>query len=138
MQITGRCHCGEVTYQAQVDESKVFNCHCTDCQIISGAPFRTVVMSMPDAVTFTGATPKEYIKIAESGNQRAQGFCANCGTALYATSVGEGERIYGLRLGAVEQAAELIPNTHIWYRSHKPWLDNLADMSTFEITAASQ
>ncbi|MCC9660128.1 MULTISPECIES: GFA family protein [unclassified Pseudoalteromonas] len=138
MQITGRCHCGEVTYQAQVDENKVFNCHCTDCQIISGAPFRTVVMSMPDAVTFTGATPKEYIKIAESGNQRAQGFCANCGTALYATSVGEGERIYGLRLGAVEQAAELIPNTHIWYRSHKPWLDNLADMSTFEITAASQ
>lgn len=138
MQITGRCHCGEVTYQAQVDENKVFNCHCTDCQIISGAPFRTVVMSMPDAVTFTGATPKEYIKIAESGNQRAQGFCANCGTALYATSVGEGERIYGLRLGAVEQAAELIPNTHIWYRSHKPWLDNLADMSTFDITAASQ
>ncbi|AXV66125.1 GFA family protein [Pseudoalteromonas lipolytica] len=138
MQITGRCHCGEVTYQAQVDENKVFNCHCTDCQIISGAPFRTVVMSMPDAVTFTGAIPKEYIKIAESGNQRAQGFCANCGTALYATSVGEGERIYGLRLGAVEQAAELIPNTHIWYRSHKPWLDNLADMSTFEITAASQ
>ncbi len=138
MQITGRCHCGEVTYQAQVDENKVFNCHCTDCQIISGAPFRTVVMSMPDAVIFTGATPKEYIKIAESGNQRAQGFCANCGTALYATSVGEGERIYGLRLGAVEQAAELIPNTHIWYRSHKPWLDNLADMSTFEITAASQ
>ena len=138
MQITGRCHCGEVTYQAQVDENKVFNCHCTDCQIISGAPFRTVVMSMPDAVTFTGATPKEYIKIAESGNQRAQGFCANCGTALYATSVGEGERIYGLRLGAVEQAAELIPNTHIWYRSHKPWLDNLADMSTFEITADSQ
>ena len=63
-------------------------------KIISGAPFRTVVMSMPDAVTFTGATPKEYIKIAESGNQRAQGFCANCGTALYATSVGEGERIY--------------------------------------------
>lgn len=110
MQITGRCHCGEVTYQAQVDENKVFNCHCTDCQIISGAPFRTVVMSMPDAVTFTGATPKEYIKIAESGNQRAQGFCANCGTALYATSVGEGERIYGLRLGAVEQAAELIPD----------------------------
>ncbi|WP_075594040.1 MULTISPECIES: GFA family protein [Pseudoalteromonas] len=138
MQITGRCHCGEVTYQAQVDENKVFNCHCTDCQIISGAPFRTVVISMPDAVIFTGATPKEYIKIAESGNQRAQGFCANCGTALYATSVGEGERIYGLRLGAVEQAAELIPNTHIWYRSHKPWLDNLADMSTFEITAASQ
>ncbi|WP_331497935.1 GFA family protein [Pseudoalteromonas sp.] len=114
MQITGRCHCGEVTYQAQVDENKVFNCHCTDCQIISGAPFRTVVMSMPDAVTFTGATPKEYIKIAESGNQRAQGFCANCGTALYATSVGEGERIYGLRLGALLSKPLSLSQTHIF------------------------
>tara|TARA_Y100000782_G_scaffold115603_1_gene161379 strand:+ start:3568 stop:3978 length:411 start_codon:yes stop_codon:yes gene_type:complete len=134
MHITGRCHCGEVTYRAEVDENKVINCHCTDCQIISGAPFRTVVVSKPDAVTFTAAAPKEYIKIAESGNQRAQGFCANCGTALYATSVGEGERVYGLRLGAVEQADELIPKAHIWYRSHKPWLDNLSNMSTFKTT----
>lgn len=132
MKVTGRCHCGEVTYSAEVDEKKVINCHCTDCQIISGAPFRTVVVSVPDGVTFTGAEPKEYIKIAESGNQRAQGFCGNCGTALYATSVGAGERIYGLRIGAVEQADELIPKAHIWYRSHKPWLDNLSDMSIFE------
>ncbi|MCQ8883189.1 GFA family protein [Pseudoalteromonas shioyasakiensis] len=132
MKVTGRCHCGEVTYNAEVDENKVINCHCTDCQIISGAPFRTVVVSVPDGVTFTGAEPKEYIKIAESGNQRAQGFCGNCGTALYATSVGASERIYGLRIGAVEQADELIPKAHIWYRSHKPWLDNLSDMSIFE------
>ena len=134
MKVTGRCHCGEVTYHANVDENKVINCHCTDCQIISGAPFRTVVVSVPDGVTFTGAKPKEYIKIAESGNQRAQGFCGNCGTALYATSVGAGERIYGLRIGAVEQADELIPKAHIWYRSHKPWLDNLSYMSAFETT----
>ena len=132
MKVTGRCHCGEVTYHANVDENKVINCHCTDCQNISGAPFRTVVVSVPDGVTFTGAKPKEYIKIAESGNQRAQGFCGNCGTALYATSVGAGERIYGLRIGAVEQADELIPKAHIWYRSHKPWLDNLSNMSSFE------
>ena len=132
MKVTGRCHCGEVTYHAEVDENNVINCHCTDCQIISGALFRTVVVSVPDGVTFTGAEPKEYIKIAESGNQRAQGFCGNCGTALYATSVGAGERIYGLRIGAVEQADELIPKAHIWYRSHKPWLDSLGNMSAFE------
>ena len=27
MQITGGCHCGEVTYHAEVDENKVINCH---------------------------------------------------------------------------------------------------------------
>ena len=48
--------------------------------------------------------------------------------------MGEGERVYGLRVGAVEQADELIPKAHIWYRSHKPWLDNLNNMSAFETT----
>ena len=27
--------------------------------------------------------PKEYVKTAESGGKRAQGFCPDCGTAIY-------------------------------------------------------
>ena len=131
MQITGRCHCGEVTYHAEVDENKVINCHCTDCQIIASSPFRTVVISHPNAVTFTAAAPKEYIKTAESGNKRAQGFCGNCGTSLYATSVGDGDKIYGLRIGAVEQREQLIPKAQIWCRSSPSWLKELNTMTNF-------
>jgi len=29
MKVTGRCHCGEVTYHAEVDENKVINCPLT-------------------------------------------------------------------------------------------------------------
>lgn len=132
MNITGRCHCGEITFTAEVDENKVVNCHCTDCQVISGAPFRTVVISLPDAVRFTNKQPKEYIKIAQSGNKRAQGFCGNCGTALYATSVGEQSKVYGIRMGAVEQAAKLTPKAQIWCQSSQPWLDDIADLPKFE------
>ncbi|BDF95302.1 MULTISPECIES: GFA family protein [Pseudoalteromonas] len=137
MQITGRCHCGEVTYTAEVDENKVINCHCTDCQIIASAPFRTVVISHPNAVTFTAAAPKEYIKIAESGNKRAQGFCGNCGTSLYATSVGEGDKVYGLRLGAVEQREQLIPKAQIWCRSSPSWLKEINNIKGFETVPPS-
>jgi len=131
MKISGQCFCGEIKYTAEVDENKVINCHCDDCQIVSSGPFRSVVVSLPNAVNFTAAKPKEFIKTAESGNQRAQGFCGNCGTAIYATSVGEGDKIYGLRLGAVDQRDLLIPKAQIWCRSAQPWLKKLDNITQF-------
>ena len=40
MKITGGCHCGAITYEAEVDPGKVSVCHCTDCQTLTGSAFR--------------------------------------------------------------------------------------------------
>ncbi|WDE08902.1 GFA family protein [Thalassomonas viridans] len=132
MKITGGCHCGELKYQARIDPDKVLICHCTDCQQLSGTAFRTVVVSEPDGLIFTRGQAKEYIKTAESGNKRAQGFCANCGSAIYATSADKSNRIYGIRVGSVHQRNELVPSSQIWCRSSVPWLEQLPDMTEYE------
>ncbi|MCL1044378.1 GFA family protein [Shewanella sp. 1_MG-2023] len=134
MNITGHCHCGELVFTAKVLPEKVVICHCTDCQLLSASAFRTVVMSEVDGMNFIKGTPKEYIKIAESGNQRAQGFCQQCGSAMYATSVGDKSRVYGIRLGVVDQRNELTPVMQIWHRSAQPWLNTLHGISTFSTT----
>ena len=36
MHITGGCFCGEITYEADIDENAVGVCHCRDCQILAG------------------------------------------------------------------------------------------------------
>lgn len=130
--INGGCHCGEIKFEATVNEEKVILCHCSDCQTLSGTAFRSVVMSKPDGLVFTKGTPKEYVKIAESGNQRAQGFCQNCGSAIYATSVDTINRVYGIRVGCVEQRNELIPSCQIWCRSSVPWIKEIADLPSFD------
>ena len=43
MQIEGGCHCGQIRYRAEVDPKTVTLCHCSDCQALSGAAFRTIV-----------------------------------------------------------------------------------------------
>jgi len=43
MKIDGSCHCGAIRYEAQIDPDKVVLCHCTDCQAMSGAPYRVNV-----------------------------------------------------------------------------------------------
>ena len=39
MKIEGSCHCGKISYEAEINPEYVIICHCTDCQTISGAPY---------------------------------------------------------------------------------------------------
>ena len=42
MQVHGACHCGKVTFTAEIDPAKVMICNCADCQTLSGAPLRAI------------------------------------------------------------------------------------------------
>ena len=54
MQVTGKCYCGAVSFKASVDPTRVVVCHCTDCQVFSGAPFRAVLPTPASDVEVTG------------------------------------------------------------------------------------
>jgi hypothetical protein len=124
MKIDGACHCGSISFTAEIDPSRVIVCHCTDCQVLSGSPFRAIVPAPIDTFVMRGH-PKRYIKTAQSGNQRAQVFCPECGTPLYA-SAPENATSVMIRLGCVRQRAELKPSMQIWQHSALPWLSELA------------
>jgi hypothetical protein len=125
MKIDGGCHCGAITYEAEVDPSKVGICHCTDCQILTGTVFRVTVPVPEDKLVMRGE-PTIYVKTAESGNKRAQGFCGSCGTQLFATSVGDGPKVYGLRTGTARQRDRLVPRREVFRRSALAWMDPLS------------
>ena len=129
MRVEGGCHCGKITYEAEIDPQAVAICHCTDCQTLSGTAFRTVVPTK-DLNLLTGE-PKVYIKTAESGNRRAQAFCPDCGTPLWATSPTD-PQVYGLRVGAIRQRKELKPRRQVWARSAQGWLNELGSMTRLE------
>lgn len=124
MQITGKCHCGAVSFSAMVDPARVLACHCSDCQAFSGAPFRAVLPVPAEDVSISGHA-KHYVKVAESGNRRVQAFCPECGTQLYATEGDGPPKVLNLRLGCVDQRAQLPPVAQIWGDSAMPWLENL-------------
>ena len=126
MHINGSCHCGAITFTADIDPARVMVCHCTDCQILSGSPFRTVVAAPMASFSLRG-TPKSYVKVAQNGNRRAQMFCPDCGTPLYAAAP-ENPTSVIIRLGCVEQRAQLKPAVQIWQHSALPWLADLADV----------
>jgi hypothetical protein len=126
MKIDGRCHCGEITFEAEVDPNAFYICHCTDCQTLSGSAFRVNIRAPAEHFVLRG-TPKTYIKTAESDNKLLHVFCGTCGTPIYSCAVNNPQS-YGLRIGTITQRAAFAPQRQIWRRSALPWVDALASV----------
>ena len=132
MQVHGACHCGRISYEAEVDTGSAVICHCSDCQTLSGTPFRTVLFTPEEDIRMTGEAPRIYHKVAESGRQREQAFCPHCGTPIYSAPVGESPRTLGLRVGAMKERDNIVPVRQIWHRSAQSWLDRLPGIECVE------
>lgn len=125
MKIDGGCHCGDITYEAEIDPENVRICHCTDCQRLSGTAFRVSVGTPEENFTLLSGAPKTYVKIGESGARRAQVFCPECGSQIYATSADDGPKVLNLRTGTIDQRDRLKPRAQIWKRSAQSWLGEI-------------
>jgi hypothetical protein len=132
MRIDGGCFCGAIAYEAEVDPEKTSICHCRDCQQLTGTAFRVTVPAPEASYRITRGAPKVFVKTAASGAKRAQAFCPECGSHLYATSAGEGPKVYGIRTGTARQRDQLVPRRQIWHGSKMDWLPEFDDMATIE------
>ena len=122
MHVDGACHCGLISFTAEIDPKGVTICHCADCQILSGAPFRTVVAVPIGQFKLTGE-PKRYTML-QKGSHWVQAFCPECGTPLFAAAA-ESPPFVVVRLGCVAQRAQLRPYAQIWQHLALPWLSEL-------------
>ena len=127
MKVEGKCHCGNIRYEADIDPDRVSICHCTDCQTLTGTAYRVSVPAPRESFSLLAGEPTIYVKIAQSGARRAQVFCANCGSPLYTYDVDQPERI-GLRVGSIKQRRELVPMRQIWCRSALPWSMDISSL----------
>jgi hypothetical protein len=130
VRIEGACHCGAVTYEADIDPAKVGICHCTDCETLSASAYRTVVPARKEGFRILSGEPKIYVKTADSGNKRAQAFCPECGTHIYASALDD-PQVFSIRVGTARQRAELTPRQQAWCRSALPWVGDLGAMERF-------
>ena len=128
MKVDGGCHCRSISYEADIDPDNVGICHCTDCQRLSGSAFRTIALTTPGGFRLLSGTPKVYAKVGDSGAEREQAFCPDCGSPIYSAAPGSGPRIYSIRLGTVNQRDKLPPTFQIWGRSAQSWLGAVASL----------
>ena len=132
MKIDGGCHCGNITYEAEIDPEDVGVCHCTDCQQLTGSAFTTFVFAPASGFRLLRGTPRIYLKTGGSGLKRAQAFCPECGSRIYASAAVPAPERYNLRVGTIRERRELRPQRQIWCRSALNWVMDLAAVKRIE------
>jgi hypothetical protein len=124
MRATGRCYCGQISFEAEIDPDRVRVCHCADCQTLSGSAFRTNVPVLRGTFALKSGEPKTFVKIGDSGNRVIHAFCPDCGTPIYSAVPGD-PPTYSLRVGTLDRRADLVPSREIWRRSALSWTSEL-------------
>ena len=122
--VDGASYCGKVTINGTVLADKIMACHFTDCRKFSGTLFRAVAVISAEHVAIFGAV-KEYLKIANSGNERVQEFCDNCGSQIYAAD--PAKTLFMVLTGCLSQHDQLTPAKHIFGKSVASWLSTIED-----------
>ena len=81
MKTKGRCYCGILRYEINKQAEASFQCHCRECQYITGGHPNTVMAFPKESFNYVSGKPKKFtrqdIDIAVTRH-----FCENCGTAI--------------------------------------------------------
>lgn len=118
--LTGGCACGAIRYECTTDPLMVVNCHCRDCQRSSGGACSSVVVVTADSLALLTGEPKYYRVTAESGNPVQRGFCADCGSPLFAGN-SNNPHVIAVKLGSLDDPSGYSPMIDIWTQSAQPW-----------------
>lgn len=87
MKVEGGCYCGALRYKAEGEPMMKAQCHCRECQYISGgAP--NLFLAMPAAgFSYTKGTPKTFTR-SDLERPVTREFCAQCGTHVVSRAPG--------------------------------------------------
>lgn len=119
MKISGSCMCGAVRYSGDAEPVVQGNCHCKECQKITGSAYSAMLFFPLGAIEIHGDI-KYFKHTGESGNESAAGFCPECGTQLV-MKAGSMQGSIGVRAGTLDHPELYHPAADIFTRSAAPW-----------------
>ena len=82
MKLEGGCYCGAVRYVAEGEPRLKAQCHCRECQYITGGSANMFMLMPPDGFKYTKGTPKQFTR-SDLESAVTREFCAECGTHIH-------------------------------------------------------
>ena len=120
MAITGGCYCGALRYEA--DGAPVFRgqCHCRECQYVSGGG-ANFFMGLPAAsFRYVKGEPKGFTR-ADLDTPATREFCAECGTHILTRAPGAVGMVI-LKVGTLDDPSVYGgPQVALWMDDKQPY-----------------
>ena len=120
---TGRCLCGQISYELSGDVIATAVCHCDHCQRQSGGAFSVNLIAMEGQLAVSG----ELTTFEDRGeNDDAvyvyRRFCGSCGSPIYSAMI-EPAGLIAVKAGTLDEKSAVAPNVEAWCEQKQPWVD---------------
>jgi hypothetical protein len=85
MELKGGCYCGALRYEANGDPLFKGQCHCRECQYISGGQSNVVMAMAEPGFAYSKGTAKQFRR-KDLDDPVTREFCGECGTHILSRS----------------------------------------------------
>lgn len=120
---TGRCLCGQITYELSGDLIATAVCHCDHCQRQSGGAFSLNLIALEPQMNVSGSL-RTFEDRGENGDAVYvhRRFCGDCGSPIYSAMV-EPAGVIAVKAGTLDDRSEVVPTVEVWCEHKQPWVD---------------
>ena len=101
MLVEGGCYCGQIRYQAEGDPVFKAQCHCRECQYISGGAPNYLMGMMESGFSYAGGTVKAFQR-NDLETPVTREFCGDCGTHLVSKAPGAPGLVF-IKVGTLDE-----------------------------------
>jgi len=115
----GSCLCGAIHYKFHHAPVRMVQCHCAQCQKISGTGHASQAFFKEQDVEIRGNS-KSYGFAADSGNQKTYHFCPTCGSRLHGKNSGR-PNITIVPVGCMEDNSWFTPQAVAYTSCREAW-----------------
>jgi hypothetical protein len=118
---TGGCECGAIRYECTAAPMGMFNCHCRECQKITGGPYVPAVVVPAEAFRLTRGDLRYHFTPSEMMGRHKRGFCGDCGSRVTGGQSEKGTPWVGVTASSLDDPTWFRAQHDIFVTSAQPW-----------------
>lgn len=117
--LKGECLCGAVKFQVEDDFKAFYQCHCRQCQQLTGSAFASNLFTRPDNIRWLKGANR-ITSFVHPTRDFSKSFCAYCGSALPFVTKSGGSLI--VPAGCLSDPPTIKPQANIFTSEEAHWL----------------
>ena len=118
-QITGECLCGRVKFSLTHKFRDFYQCHCKQCQQLTGSAFAANLLTALDNIEWVSGS-EEVTNYEHPTRVFSKSFCSVCGSAL--PFINKTRTALVIPAGSLNERPDIDPQANIFKSEEAHWL----------------